>query len=220
MSPAKLIRWSGLISLLAGVLYALAAFLHPVGEDLAAITSPKWVPAHLVYWVSVILMQLGLVGLYARQVEKAGWLGLAGFVLAFIGTGFVETILLMVSTIIPLIGAEAPTIFDQAMTPPAFLLPVFIGGFGLGYILFGVATMRAGVLPRWSGLLLIIGVSFFMISEAPLFDRMLSHVIATIGDVVFGLGLAWAGYALWSSRPLVAPGSSGMGRSKKPSAAA
>ena len=219
MSPAKLIRWSGLISLLAGVLYALGAFLHPVGEDLAAVTSPKWVPAHLVYWVSVILMQLGLVGLYARQVEKAGWLGLAGFVLAFIGTGFVESILIMVSTIMPLIGAEAPTIFDQAMTPPAFLLPVFIGGFGVGYILFGAATMRAGVLPRWSGLLLIIGVSFFMISEGPLFDRTLSHVIATIGDVVFGLGLAWAGYALWSSRRLVAPGSSGMGRSKKPSAA-
>jgi len=219
MSPAKLIRWSGLISLLAGVLYALAAFLHPVGEDLAAITSPKWVPAHLVYWVSVILMQLGLVGLYARQVEKAGWLGLAGFVLAFIGTGFVEIILFMVSTIIPFLAAEAPTNFAQVMTPPPFWAPVFIMGFGLGYILFGVATMRAGVLPRWSGLLLIIGVSFFMISEAPLFDPTLSHVIVTIGDVVFGMGLAWAGYALWSSRGLVAPSSSGMGRSKKPSEA-
>jgi hypothetical protein len=200
MAPANLIRWSGLISLLVGVLYALAAFLHPVGEDLAAVNSPKWVTAHLVYWVSVILMQFGLVGLYARQVEKAGWLGLVGFVLAFIGTGFVETILFMVSTIIPFIAAQAPTIFDQAMTPPAFTVPVFVGGFGLGYILFGVATMRAGVLPRWSGLLLIIGVSFFMISEAQLFDRALSHVMVTIGDVVFGLGFAWAGYALWSEK--------------------
>jgi hypothetical protein len=79
-------------------------------------------------------------------------------------------------------------------------VPVFVGGFGQGYILFGVATMRAGVLPRWSGLLLIIGVLFFMNSEAQLFDRALSHVIATIGDVVFGLGFAWAGYVLWSER--------------------
>jgi hypothetical protein len=70
-------------------------------------------------------------------------------------------------------------------------------GFSLGYILFGVATMRAGVLPRWSGLLLIVGVSLFMISEAPLFDRTLSHLIVTVGDGVFGLGLAWMGYALW-----------------------
>ena len=64
----------------------------------------------------------------------------------------------------------------------------------------GLISILAGVLPRWSGLLLIIGVSFFMISEAPLFDRTLSHVIVTVGDVVFGLGLAWMGYALWSEK--------------------
>ena len=164
-------------------------------------------------------MQLGLVGLYARQVEKAGWLGLVGFVLAFIGTGLVEIILFMVSTIIPFLAAAAPTNFAQVVTPPPFWAPVFVMGFGLGYILFGVATMRAGVLPRWSGLLLIIGVSFFMISEALLFDPTLSHVIVTIGDVVFGLGLAWAGHALWSGTRYVTPGSTGMGLSKKPSEA-
>jgi hypothetical protein len=42
MSPANLIRWSGLISLLAGVLYALAALLHPVGEDLT-VSASLWV---------------------------------------------------------------------------------------------------------------------------------------------------------------------------------
>jgi hypothetical protein len=76
MSTANLIRWSGLISLLAGVLYVVGALLHPVGEDLDAVLSPNWVPAHLVYWVSVLLLQLGLVGLYARQVKQTGWLGL------------------------------------------------------------------------------------------------------------------------------------------------
>ena len=200
MSTANLIRWSGLISILAGMLYALAAILHPVGEDIAAYTSPNWVPAHLVYWVSAILMLFGLVGLYARQVEKTGWLGLVGFVLAFIGTVFVSSIFFMVSTVIPLIAAETPALFDQAATPPTGAVLVVVLGFSLGYILFSVATMRAGVLPRWSGLLLIIGVSFFMISEAPLFDRTLSHVIVTVGDVVFGLGLAWMGYALWSEK--------------------
>ncbi len=200
MSTANLIRWSGLISILAGVLYALAAILHPVGEDIAAYTSPNWVTAHLVYWVSAILMLFGLVGLYARQVEKTRWLGLVGFVLAFIGTVFVSSIFFMVSTVIPLIAAETPALFDQAATPPTGAVLVVVLGFSLGYILFSVATMRAGVLPRWSGLLLIIGVSFFMISEAPLFDRTLSHVIVTVGDVVFGLGLAWMGYALWSEK--------------------
>jgi hypothetical protein len=197
MSAANLIRRSGLISILAGALYALGAILHPAGEDIAAYTSPNWVTAHLVYWVSAILMLFGLIGLYARQVEKTGWLGLVGFVLAFIGTAFVGGIFFMVSTVTPIIAKEMPALFDQTATPSTATVLVIVLGFSLGYILFGIATMRAKVLPRWSGLLLIIGVSFFMISEAPLFDRTLSHLIVTVGDVVFGLGLAWMGYALW-----------------------
>jgi hypothetical protein len=200
MLTEKLIRWSGVISVLAGAFYALAAFLHPVGEDLAAINHPNWAPAHLLYWVAVVLIQLGLVGLYARQADRIGWLGLIGFVLAFIGTAFVGAIVFMVAALLPLIAATSPAVINQATTPPVFAVLILVLGYGLGYILFGVATMRAGVLPRWSGLLLIIGVSLFMISEAPLFDRMLSHVIVTLGDIVFGLGLAWMGFALWSEK--------------------
>ncbi len=200
MSTANLIRWSGLISLLAGVLYAVGALLHPVGESLAAVSSPNWVPAHLVYWVSVLLLHLGLVGLYARQAEQTGRLGLVGFVLAFIGTALVGSILVFASTILPLIAAEAQAIFDRAARPPDFLLPVFILGFGLGWILLGVVTMRAGVLPRWSGLLLIIGVTLFMISEAAPFEATLAHTLVTVGDIIFGLGLVWIGYALWSEQ--------------------
>jgi hypothetical protein len=200
MSTANLIRWSGLISVLASVLYAVGALLHPVGESLAAINSPNWVPAHLVYWVSVLLMHLGLVGLYARQAGQTGRLGLVGFVLAFIGTALVGSILVFASTILPLIAAEAQAIFDRAARPPDFLLPVFILGFGLGWILVGVVTMRAGVLPRWSGLLLIIGVTLFMISEAAPLEATLAHTLVTVGDIIFGLGLVWIGYALWSEQ--------------------
>lgn len=200
MSTANLIRWSGLLSLLAGALYAVGALLHPVGESLAAVNDPNWVPSHLVYWVSVLLFHIGLVGLYARQAGQTGWLGLVGFVLAFIGTAFVGSILVFVSTVAPLIADEAQAIFDQAMTPPDFLLPVFVLGFGLGWILVGVATMRANVLPRWSGLLLIAGVTLFVISEAVPLETALAHTLVTAGDIIFGLGLVWAGYALWSEK--------------------
>ena len=152
------------------------------------------------YWVSALLLQLGLVGLYAYQVKQTGWLGLVGFVLAFIGTALVGSILLYVSTVLPLIASEAQAIFAQAATPPVFIQPVFVLGFGLGWILLGVATMRAGVLPRWSGLLLIIGVTLFVVSETVLFEARLAHTLVTVGDVIFGLGLMWLGYALWSEK--------------------
>lgn len=200
MLTTNLIRWSGLASVLAGVLYALGALLHPVGEDLAAYTSPKWVPAHQVYWVSAMLMLFGLVGLYARQVEKTGWLGLVGFVLAFIGTVLVDSIFVMASTVIHLVAVQAPALFDQAAAPPTFGVLVVVLGFILGYILFGIATMRAGVLPRWSGLLLIIGSAMFMISEAVPLNASLSHLIVTIGDAIFGAGFVWMGFALWSEK--------------------
>jgi hypothetical protein len=199
MSTANLIRCSGVTTLLAGVFYILAALLHPVGEDHAAIIHPNWVPAHFVFWVSALLLLFGLVGIYARQAEKVKWLGLVSFLLAFIGTALVGGLLLMVATLIPIIAAEAPALIDQAMTPPAFALPVIFFGFGLGFLLFGVVTMRAGVLPRWSGLLLIIGTAFSMAEGSPI-GRAPEHVIVTIGRVVFGLGLAWMGYALWSEK--------------------
>jgi hypothetical protein len=200
MSTAKLIRWSGLISILAGVLYALGALLHPVGEDLAAYTSPKWVPAHQVYWVAAMLMLLGLVGLYARQVEHTGWLGLVGFVLAFLGTVVVNSIFLMASTVLHLVAVQAPALFDQAEAPPTFGVLLVVLGYILGYILFGIATMRAGVLPRGSGLLLILGSAMFMISEALPLTASISHLIVTIGDVIFGAGFVWMGFVLWSEK--------------------
>jgi hypothetical protein len=200
MSTAKLIRWSGLMSILAGVLYALGALLHPVGEDLDAYLSPNWVPAHQVYWVAAILMLFGLVGLYARQVEETGWLGLVGFGLAFIGTVLVSGIFAVASTVIHLVAVESPALFDQAVTPPAYGVIVLVLGYILGYVLFGIATTRAGVFPRGSGILLVIGSVMFFVSESVPLSASLSHLVVTIGDVIFGASFVWMGFALWSEK--------------------
>ena len=204
--------------MLGGALFPLAALIHPNGEDLAAVNMPNWVPAHLLGLVSVTLIHLGLIGLYARQVEETGWLGLVGFVLAFVGGAFASTTQYVTSTVIPLIAAQAPALFDQAMTPPPFAPPVFVLGFVLGHVLFGLATMRAGVLPHWSGLLMMIGIVLFFVGEVSFLAQRLAvpalqqvfelirrlRVIVLFGDVAFGLGLVWMGYALWSEKRALA----------------
>lgn len=191
-------RWSGGVAVLAGVLYAVGALLHPVGESLAAVLHPRWVPSHVVYWAAAILMIVSLGGLHARQAKESGRLGYFGFVLALVGTSVVSGIFSLVSTAIPIIANEAPALFDRAMAPPPWVLLTVILGFVLGYVLFGVATMRAGVFPRSAGALLVIGSVLFLISEAPLFGSGTSHVLETIGDILFGSGFAWMGYAIWS----------------------
>ena len=195
----NLIRWSGLAAALGGGLHIVGALLHPVGEDLASITHPNYVSAHLVLWASTILLLLGLAGLYSGQAEESGWLGLLGFVLSFLGVAVVSGLIAMVSIAVPLIAAEMPALVDQAMTPPAFTLPFIALGFGLGMILFGVATIRARVLPRWAGWLVIIGTLLQMAEGSPI-DEAVLHVIVTTGRVLFGLGLAWMGYGLWAGK--------------------
>jgi hypothetical protein len=214
MLTRNLIRWSGLIAVLGGVLFPVAAVIHPNGEDLAAVSMPTWVPAHLLGFVSVTLIHLSLIGLYARQVEQAGWLGLVAFVLAFVGGAFAMVIQYVTSILIPLIAAQAPALFDQAMTPPKFAPPLFVLGFILGHVLFGLATIRAGVLPRGSGVLVVIGILLFFLGEVSFLGQGLSasalqqffalirklHGIVLLGDIAFGLGLAWMGYTIWKEK--------------------
>jgi hypothetical protein len=182
--------------MVAGILYTLGAMLHPTGETMEAVVRSNWIPSHLVYWVSVVLLHFSLIGIYALLAKDTGWVALLGFILAFVGTSLVRSILLFVSTVLPIIAADAPEIFQQASTTPDFLVPVFIFGFGLGWMLLGGVIWRSAILPRWSGLLLMMGVVLFIISEAGYFETLQSHAVVTIGDIVFSLGLIWIGYSI------------------------
>jgi len=211
MRTNMLIRWSGPVLLSSGVSYAVGALLHPVSEGLSAVTSPAWVPSHLIYWLGVNLLLLGMIGLYGRLAGATGLLGLLGFVLAFVGTVLVASILLYVTTVLPLIASEAPAIFERASEPPVFLQAVLALGFGLGWVLLGLATARTQGFPRWSGWLLMIGVLLFVASEAGPFETELAHLLGTVGDLLFAVGLLAIGFRLWSEgrTPLVEPRSAG-----------
>ena len=65
----------------------------------------------------------------------------------------------------------------------------------LGGLLFGIATFRAGILPRWPAGLL----AFAAVSPA-LLAWLLPHPLDRILAVPMGVALAWLGYALWSER--------------------
>jgi hypothetical protein len=64
----------------------------------------------------------------------------------------------------------------------------------LGGLLFGVATFRAGVLPRWPAGLLAVAAALTPLAA------LLPHAIQRLAGIPVGLALAWLGYALWSER--------------------
>ena len=200
MTAQNLIRWSGPITILAGILYIIGAILHPSGEDLTAILEPFWVPSHQIYWVSLVLLMFGLVGINLRLADRTGWLLKTAFILAFIGTSLTVCIVLLSATVAPIVAEQTPDILEQVLTFPPYLLMVFLLGFGLGYILLGIVIFRGDALPRWSGVLLIFGVILFIVAEMELFDPQSSHFSVTLGDTLFGLGLLWIGFSLWQEK--------------------
>jgi hypothetical protein len=69
-----------------------------------------------------------------------------------------------------------------------------LGGYVLGGLLFGSATLRAGILPRWAAGLLIVG------AVAPFVLAALPHPLDRTFAAPMGIALAGLGYALWSER--------------------
>jgi hypothetical protein len=65
----------------------------------------------------------------------------------------------------------------------------------LGPLLFGIATFRARVLPRWAGALLILGAVLVPVGALvpPVYQ-------AKIAMIPVGLAIVWLGYALLSER--------------------
>lgn len=205
MIPSMLMRWAGLSALVAGLCFIVVGWLHPLNLP-SSVTTATWANVHLVAMAMSIFGLFGLAGLYARQAEKSGWLGLVGFVLfsvwlvLMMGFFFIETFIL------PSLAAESPTFvegflgiftgvpskIDFGMLPTVWALagPMFI----VGSLLFGIATFRAGVLPRWAGGLLAVGA--LLIPAAAL----LPHEYEPTVMIPVGLAMSWLGYALFAER--------------------
>jgi len=198
LSPYALIRWSGLCAILGGVLVAAFPLVHP-NHDAAGYTSTTWVPAHLMPHVGAVLALFALLGLFARQFERAGWLGLAGFVAAVIGTASLLTGAMIEAFIIPFMGLQTPEIVDGPPPPgvgEAFMTISIL--FTFGWVLLGIATARAHVLPRSVGILLAVGAVVLMFGDSVTSGLLGYDNLWGIGFALFGAALAWLGYALWS----------------------
>ena len=64
----------------------------------------------------------------------------------------------------------------------------------LGGLLFGLATLRAGILPRWAATLLAVAATLTPLAA------LLPHNIQRYAAIPVALALAALGYALWSER--------------------
>ena len=205
ITASSVIRWSGLAALVAGIIFAGIQPIHPQ-DVLSSVTTGAWAIIQSSKLAMCLLFLVGIAGIYARQVEEAGWLGLAGFLLLilcwWLQTGYVFADVF----ILPQLASAAPRFVESFLgivngSPGEMDIGAIVPTYGvigilymLGGLLFGVATLRAGVLPRWpAGLLAVASV----LTPAA---ALLPHGIQRLAAIPVGLALAWLGYALFSER--------------------
>ena len=89
--------------------------------------------------------------------------------------------------------SSAPSAVDLGVLPTIWGIsgPMFI----LGPVLFGIATFRAGILPRWAGALLALNIVL-----VPLGALVPAELQARIIMIPMGIAVAWLGYVLFSER--------------------
>jgi hypothetical protein len=202
-SLPALLRWSGLALVAGGLLMVVATVLHPSRETPATILQAevRLVAAHVLFTLSSLLVLLGLPGLYGAKSVRMGRLGLAGFLLSFLGTTLIA-VSGNFGFIAPVLAAEAPATIDtiNLYLPVVALNAVAFGGFVVGFVLFGLAMTKTATLPRASGLLVAVGAPFQVVGFAV--AQTVAPVlwtVAVLGSVALGAGLAWPGYQLWQN---------------------
>lgn len=186
MTLARLVRWSGPVCVAAGVLAVATLVLFAVvvgsGTISEAAVSPAFYAPTLAALSSTVLLLVGLIGLFVRQAGELRILGLVGFVVAVAGTALAAGGQWTYVFVLPYLAAEAPSLADTSSgsVVAGFMLSYVV--MAAGWLLFGIASLRTRVFPRWMVVLLIVGA---VVAIVPMPSRTL-----LLGIAVACLGVA------------------------------
>ena len=155
-----LVRLGGLAAMLAGVVFL-------VDEILGLMNPAPYLD--IMFVVAMLFVLAGMVGFHALQQGHYG------------GVGWVSFYAIVVGVLAQVLGLVFLLSGSMALL---WLLPVATLAVLVGFAIYGVATLRARVLPRWCGVALIVAFP---------------AAIALGTYAYFWLGLVWLalGYVLW-----------------------
>jgi hypothetical protein len=147
-------RWAGLAAMLDGAALVVSAVLIAsmprgcIGDECAARPMRDTGVAGALLMLALLLVVVGMAGLVirARNAGRLGALGKTGAVVAAVGAA------------LPLIGGLVQGFLYDGDYPlmPLFVIPGVLA-LVTGFVLLAIAVLLAGVLPRWTALMLVVG---------------------------------------------------------------
>ncbi len=113
----------------------------------------------VIYLAGFCVLMFALIGVHGRQAHKAGRLGTFGFSAALLGTMMLGGDLWFESFAVPWL-AEGPLPEVLRSTPSILFALGAIASywlFAIGWVSFGVASLRARVFPVWISIFVVVG---------------------------------------------------------------
>lgn len=157
-------------------------------------TTPAHTLTYALALAGMYVLLLAVTAVYAGHHRALGRLGLAGYLVAALGTLLVAGDWWFEAFAVPMIGAQAP---DVLRLPPggSVLAGAVITSsvFAAGWILFGVAALRSGAFSRPAAILLVMGGACGILA------------LSTPYQVPLAVAVSWIGYTLQRSSQLQAP---------------
>lgn len=172
------------LRLITGLATIITFTLH-ILSDLLEVFSGGFSATQLwINYVAFLPIPFLMIGLYAFQRPLSGWMSLTGAI-AY-GTSF---IFFAGTTLYALVAktADYSTLLEELGE-----IYTFYGGLMVaGGILFGIAVIRAKVFPRWTGWLLILGVSLNLLFRLLAFPDLSQIIGSLVRNIAFiGMGIA------------------------------
>lgn len=188
-------RWHGLALIIGGILMSLALLIHPDdAADPGAVLTARWMLAHSLLLIGAVPALLGLAGMYERT---GGALALVGYLLTFGSLACFIFAFGLEAFVVPVLAADpnAGALLEPAGPlfggPLGLVLLVAGLAFTLGAIVFGIAMLRSGAFPRWTGPLLIVAAPVSLVPPLP-------YPVLLISGLALGLAFITAGFVIWS----------------------
>lgn len=200
-----LIRLAGLSAMAAGTIFAGIQPIHPP-DVLASVTTAGWAIITAFKFAMCFFFLFGIAGIYTRQVEESGWLGLIGYIVFSLSWALQSGFVFVEVFLLPVLATAAPQFvvsylgvvnghpgeMSIGILPTIYNLLVGLP-YMLGGLLFGIATLRARIMPRWPATLL---AAVALLTPAA---ALLPHAIQRMAaGMPMGFVMAWLGYSLWS----------------------
>ena len=195
MNRQNLIRWGGLAALVASILsivieIVLIVTIRNQAYSTAALTT-EWSLLYTLRLIAVILLMLGLVALFVRQSQSMRGFGVVAFVIASIGTMLIFGFAWALLFVFPGMAESVPAFLDKMAKEPSIGVIITLFSVTVGWFLFGLASLRAKILPAGSAWIVMAGAFLALV---------LNTMQIPFSWVIFDVGVVWMGWWLWSER--------------------